>query len=357
MLINIESCHLVINNYNILKTMNEFIKNNIYLIKYLLSYTWLILYSREYINIDKVNINSSYIFNINTAALLPKFPILNNIKLNPYIPLLFSNNIFEPTQQTVSSASQHYLDSPAREELNLVSKDVDIDSSVSVQDDDSVDNASEVSVLVEDDANSEIEEEIWEEETADDLEPENVQPAMEKMVAHCVMGIYIHASREHARHNIREKLKFQKEIGCLDMRHVPDHNLSSSSIAAQAISSESQSQSQSQSSQGGESITFSIQSDLFREDLVEASLNNLRLILSIDGEHFQLQAVDYFAKLDKYSNIEFFKWAASCSFFQQPNGSNRLKKNVYNQCFFVVVFANICTFHFQILCLLHIYCV
>jgi hypothetical protein len=53
--------------------------------------------------------------------------------------------------------------------------------------------------------------------------------------------------------------------------------------------------------------------------LVEASLNNLRLILSIDGEHFQLQAVDYFAKLDKYSNLEFLKWAASCSFFQQPN--------------------------------------
>jgi len=97
MLINIESCHLVINNYNILKTMKEFINNNIYLIKYLLSYTWLILYSREYINIDNVTINNSYIFNINTASLLPRFPIFNNIKLNPYIPLLFGNNIFDYT--------------------------------------------------------------------------------------------------------------------------------------------------------------------------------------------------------------------------------------------------------------------
>jgi hypothetical protein len=154
---------------------------------------------------------------------------------------IFSNNLFEPIQQTVSSASQHHIDSSARQELNSVSEDVDIDSSVSVQDDDSVDNASVVSILVEDDTDSEIEEEIWEEETADDAESEHFQPSMEKMVAHCVMGIYIHSSREHARHNIRESLKFKNEIGCLDVRRVPNQSLSSLSNTAQLLSSESQS--------------------------------------------------------------------------------------------------------------------
>jgi hypothetical protein len=98
MLVSIEACHLVINNKDILFKMNKFINNNMLLIKYLQSYTWIILYSRECNNINNVNINSNYIFNINTASLLPKFPILhNNIKYNPYIPLLYSDSILDYT--------------------------------------------------------------------------------------------------------------------------------------------------------------------------------------------------------------------------------------------------------------------
>lgn len=43
------------------------------------------------------------------------------------------------------------------------------------------------------------------------------------------------------------------------------------------------------------------------------------MILTLDGEHFHLAAVEDYSKKHANSLIEFFKWAAGCSFFQQPN--------------------------------------
>ena len=155
-------------------------------------------------------------------------------------------------------------------------------------------------------------EEIWEDDDPEDSN-EKMSPTLEKMIAHAVLGIYTHTTRAYARHLIREKLKFDMTVNTASAKN---HTQETHVHIKNELSQTSQF---SQLTSGAASITYSIQSEVPSENIIEDILSNTRLVPSLDGAHFELQAVDYFMRLPKYKNIEFLKWAASCSFFQQAN--------------------------------------
>ena len=90
LLIDSKYCNIVINNYDLLNMMYDTILQFGPLFRYLLSYTWIKLYYDEcYKSKDK-----NYVFNINTASILPVFPFNYKYpKLNPYTPLLISDDL------------------------------------------------------------------------------------------------------------------------------------------------------------------------------------------------------------------------------------------------------------------------
>ena len=89
-------CHLVINNYDVLKEMKNTINYFSDLYRYLFGYAWLRFYMEESIKKTWINKNDEFIFRINTASLLPVFPFtIDDPKSNPYIPLMVHDNIIQ----------------------------------------------------------------------------------------------------------------------------------------------------------------------------------------------------------------------------------------------------------------------
>ena len=56
--------------------------------------------------------------------------------------------------------------------------------------------------------------------------------------------------------------------------------------------------------QGPKKITFSQFSQQVDQFDVEKLLQELRLVINLDGEHFQLKAVDYFKKIPQYKMVK-----------------------------------------------------
>ncbi len=89
--------HLVINNEYIIKMMTPVIHKNINLYTYLFGYAWLRFYFEETINRFRVKTNDMYIFDINTASVLPVFHFDHkNPHNNPYCPILVANKSLNP---------------------------------------------------------------------------------------------------------------------------------------------------------------------------------------------------------------------------------------------------------------------
>lgn len=86
-----EYCHLVINNSEILTKMKDCIAAHIVEFKYRFSYAWLRFYIEELLDKNKITTNETYIFDINTASMLPVF-FVNTTEphSNPYMTLLMS---------------------------------------------------------------------------------------------------------------------------------------------------------------------------------------------------------------------------------------------------------------------------
>lgn len=90
-------CHLVVNNYNILNLMSNEIKRFAPLFRYLMSYTWIRFYFEECIKKSYVKQSDDFIFDINTASILPVFPFNHTKpKQNPYMPILVSDEELKP---------------------------------------------------------------------------------------------------------------------------------------------------------------------------------------------------------------------------------------------------------------------
>jgi len=95
-MISKEYVHLVINNKNILKKILPTI--NIYLLRYLLSYSWIMLYYEECITGSKTKKTDTFVFDIETASLLPVFPFIHSKpNENPYMPIIVSKEKLFPS--------------------------------------------------------------------------------------------------------------------------------------------------------------------------------------------------------------------------------------------------------------------
>jgi hypothetical protein len=90
-------CHLVVNNSTILKMMKHVINDFAPLFRYLLSYSWIRLYFDECVKKSFVKTDDEFIFDIETASLLPIFPFIHTSpKQNPYMPILVSDLELKP---------------------------------------------------------------------------------------------------------------------------------------------------------------------------------------------------------------------------------------------------------------------
>ena len=88
LLVSKKYCHLVLNNYKILKMMSLFIRHFSELYRYLFGYAWLRFLTEEGIKKTWTNKDDEFIFDINTASLLPVYPFsLDQIKKNPYFQI------------------------------------------------------------------------------------------------------------------------------------------------------------------------------------------------------------------------------------------------------------------------------
>jgi hypothetical protein len=96
-------CHYIINNQYVLDIITvskifdngnkTFINKYMPIIKYIMSYSWLTLYMEENVKGKNINIKDRFMFNIQTASLLPNFPFnIKNPCTSPYLPIMISNN-------------------------------------------------------------------------------------------------------------------------------------------------------------------------------------------------------------------------------------------------------------------------
>lgn len=99
-----ELCHYIINNHHVLKIISKpnvffeksFLEKYMPIIKYILGYTWITLYTEESIKKINVTISDRFIFNIETASLLPSFPYQIDVpKTSPYLPILVSDSVLD----------------------------------------------------------------------------------------------------------------------------------------------------------------------------------------------------------------------------------------------------------------------
>ena len=106
-----EYCHLIINNKKVLTLLNDinFIKNKfntsttisfinkyILMFKYIINYCWIIFYTEESIKKSYITETDRFVFDADTASLLPSFIFSNkNPKSNPYFTLLLNNDIID----------------------------------------------------------------------------------------------------------------------------------------------------------------------------------------------------------------------------------------------------------------------
>ena len=89
-------CHLVLNNIGILQMLENYIKFFSELNRYLFGYAWLRFYTEECIKKTNITKDDEFIFTIDTASLLPVYPLcMNEIKKNPYLPILVDDKVLQ----------------------------------------------------------------------------------------------------------------------------------------------------------------------------------------------------------------------------------------------------------------------
>jgi hypothetical protein len=88
-------CHLILMNSELLYKMKPVIHNFAELFRILFSYAFIRLYSDECELKGRIDEKSEFIFNLNSASKLPVYPVNEyNLQMNPYIPLLIPENLY-----------------------------------------------------------------------------------------------------------------------------------------------------------------------------------------------------------------------------------------------------------------------
>lgn len=122
-LISKDLCHLVINNRYILnEIMNvkdqddrTFFEKYCNLIRYYLGYAWITMYMEESIKRGYINNNDRFIFDIDTASLLPFYPYyITNIHFCPYLPVLVDHNTLSINRNILGVSQIYYESDSAR---------------------------------------------------------------------------------------------------------------------------------------------------------------------------------------------------------------------------------------------------
>ena len=118
-LISKDLCHFVVNNKYILNEImstkpdpNGYTFMNKYgqLLRYTLGYTWLTLYMEESIKRGYINCSDRFIFDIETASMLPYYPYsVNNLHICPYLPILVDNETLN-AEKNVLGVQQYKFD-------------------------------------------------------------------------------------------------------------------------------------------------------------------------------------------------------------------------------------------------------
>ena len=110
--------HLIINNQYILKYIIEskdtkgltFMNKYGQLIRYLLGYAWLTMYMEESIKKSYITTNSRFIFDIETASLLPYYPYsIDNLHICPYLPILIRSENLNSTQNILGANQLNFI--------------------------------------------------------------------------------------------------------------------------------------------------------------------------------------------------------------------------------------------------------
>ena len=98
LMVSKEYSHLAINNYTILQMMLPHIIENIILYEYIIGYSWLRFYFEECISKFNMKTSDYYIFDAETASILPVFYFdYNSPQKNPYMPILVANHSLNPS--------------------------------------------------------------------------------------------------------------------------------------------------------------------------------------------------------------------------------------------------------------------
>jgi hypothetical protein len=97
LLISKSYCHLILNNYTLLKEMKKIMNKYAQLFRYLIGYAWIRFYFEESIKKSFIKKTDQFIFDCNTASLLPVYPFsIKYPKLNPYCTILVDDKVLNP---------------------------------------------------------------------------------------------------------------------------------------------------------------------------------------------------------------------------------------------------------------------
>lgn len=118
LLISKDYCHYLLGDNNILTATQEIFEKYKPIIKYLMGYAWVALYKEECILRSRIKKSDRFVFDINTASILPSFPFcLNAPYMNPYFCLLVSNNISN-YEHNIGGVKQYYVNQTGIVDLN-----------------------------------------------------------------------------------------------------------------------------------------------------------------------------------------------------------------------------------------------
>ena len=110
MLITKDYAHLILNNYNLLIMLIPMLNKYIHIFKYLIGYAWIIFYLNESIKKTFIKTSDPFIFDINTASMLPLFPYCHSIpQYNPYSSLLVSNENLGTCNAVAANGTSTYI--------------------------------------------------------------------------------------------------------------------------------------------------------------------------------------------------------------------------------------------------------
>ena len=112
LLVSKKYCHLAINNYDIMKEMKSTIDYFPGMFKYYFGYAWLRFYMEEGIKKTWMKKDDEFVFDINTASLLPVYPFsIDDPKSNPYMPILIADRVLDSNRNLGGLAFYNTTDS------------------------------------------------------------------------------------------------------------------------------------------------------------------------------------------------------------------------------------------------------